>query len=139
TIKRHFEKNHADAYKQINQEVQNNQLPYTENNIDRVELINLHIYSWIINDQQLFNVVENKEFKSLLFVLDPRYKLLTRQTVSQHIACINQSYILVILHWIDEKWYMKNILLDFIPMHERYTGIAIAEKIYNTLKEYNLE
>ncbi|CAI2190649.1 6448_t:CDS:2, partial [Funneliformis geosporum] len=130
TIIKHFEKNYADAYKQINQEVQNNQLSYTENNLDRVELINLHVYSWIINDQQPFNVVENKEFKSLLFVLDPRFKLPTRQIVSQHI---------VILHWINEKWFMKNILLDFIPVYKRHTGIAIAEKIYNTLKEYNLE
>ncbi|CAI2174816.1 9352_t:CDS:2 [Funneliformis geosporum] len=44
TIKRHFEKNHANAYKQINQEVQNNQLLYTENDLDQVKLINLHIY-----------------------------------------------------------------------------------------------
>ena len=34
---------------------------------------------------------------------------------------------------------MKHILLDFIPICERHTGIVFAENIFNTLKEYNIE
>jgi len=169
TIKRHFEKKHEDAYKQIKQDLQNTIIPYTEDDIEKVDLINSHLYGWIISAQLPFSAVENKELRALFSIFDPRYKLSTRQTVSHNIneifikqktiiynllssleqkfsittdawtACTNQAYISITLHWIDKNWDMKHILLDFIPICERHTGIVFAENIFNTLKEYNIE
>jgi len=167
TIKRHFERHHEEVYNQI-KKVAQDIIPYTEEEHERVEEINNSLFGWIISDQQPFNVVENEEFKNLFFVLDPRYKLPTRQTVSHRIeeifskqkificdmlfsleqkmsittdawtACNNQGYISITLHWIDKEWKMKNILLDLIPIHESHTGLAFAENIFETLVKYNL-
>ena len=167
TIKRHFKYYHKDVYIQAEQATLNIN-PYTEEKYERVEQINNHLFEWIISDQQPFNVVENMKFKHLLFVLDPRYQLPTRQTVSHHIegiynnqklsiynflflleqkvsittdawtACNNQGYLSITLHWIDKEWNMKNILLDLIPIHENHTGLAFAESIFNILEEFNL-
>ena len=82
-------------------------------------MINLHVYSWIINDQQPFNVVENKEFKSLLFVLDPRYKLPTRQTVSQHIGEIFNK----------QKLIICNILQFIVVINLKTSQLDISDYI----------
>jgi hypothetical protein len=170
TIKRHFESNHPEEYWQlkIEQNEQNTDTLYTEEDSERVELIDSHLIGWIINDQQPFNVVENIQFKNLLFVLDCRYKLPTRQTVSKRIdeifeeqkkiiynilsslnqkmsittdawtACTNQAYLSITLHWIDKQWCMQHILLDLIPIHENHKGLVFAENLFNIIKEYNI-
>ncbi len=167
TIKKHFSNFHEEAYKEAVKEAVNVE-PYTEKDSKKVELINSQLYEWIICDQQPFNVVENNEFQNLVFILDPRYKLPTRQAVSQYIetifkeqkkniydmlsllqqkmsittdawtACTNQAYLSVTLHWIDKEWCMKHILIDLIPIHENHTGLVLAENILNTLKDYNI-
>ena len=53
-------------------------------------------------------------------------------------ACNNQGYLSVTLHWIDQEWNMKSILLDLIPIHESHTGLIFAENVFNTLETYHL-
>jgi hypothetical protein len=53
-------------------------------------------------------------------------------------SCTNQAYLSMTLHWIDEQWCMKKILLDIIPIHENHTGLALANNFLNTLKDYNI-
>ncbi|CAG8458662.1 9042_t:CDS:2 [Gigaspora rosea] len=53
-------------------------------------------------------------------------------------SCTNIGFLAVTLHWIDESWTMKRILLDMIPLHERHTGNYISEKILETISFYNI-
>src|SRR5207248_6016538 len=57
--------------------------PYTEEDSDRIELIESQLYGWVISDQQPFNVVENAEFQDLVFILNPRYKLRSEEHTSE--------------------------------------------------------
>ncbi len=123
---------------------------------------------WIICDQQAFSVVDDKSFVALISALDPCFKLPTRQTISNYIqriydqkriklrnvfenfdrkvaittdawtACTNQAYLSVTLHWITNDWCLQHILLDLIPLHERHTGIFIAESIMEQIKYFGL-
>ena len=36
----------------------------------------------------------------------------------------------ITLHWINDEWKMYCILLDLIPLHERNTGITLANNVY---------
>ncbi|CAG8675571.1 7113_t:CDS:1, partial [Gigaspora rosea] len=53
-------------------------------------------------------------------------------------SCTNLEFLAITLHWIDETWTMKRILLDMIPLHERHTGNYITEKIVETISFYNI-
>ena len=172
TIKKHFQKSHEEIYKQVVQTTNEtiDVTTYTnENDFETIKLIDFQLYGWIISDQQPFNVVENANFQDLVFALNPRYKLPTRQAVSKQIeeifkeqkniirntlfllkqkmslttdawtACTNQAYLSVTLHWIDKDWNMQHILLDIIPIHENHTGLALAKNFLTTLKEYGIE
>ena len=49
-----------------------------------------------------------------------------------------QSYIVVTLHWIDEAWRLKNIVLDFKYVPLRHTGENMKSIVMDSLKEYHL-
>ena len=49
-----------------------------------------------------------------------------------------QSYIVVTLHWIDDAWCLKNIVLDFKYVSLRHTGENMKNIVMDSLKEYNL-
>ncbi|CAG8617048.1 10664_t:CDS:2, partial [Dentiscutata erythropus] len=53
-------------------------------------------------------------------------------------SCTNLGFLAITLHWIDETWTMKRILLDMIPLHERHTGNYLTEKIVETISSYNI-
>ncbi|CAG8482129.1 27233_t:CDS:1, partial [Racocetra persica] len=36
-------------------------------------------------------------------------------------SCTNLGFLAITLHWIDEAWIIKQILLDMILLHERHT------------------
>ncbi|CAG8777481.1 12142_t:CDS:2, partial [Cetraspora pellucida] len=116
---------------------------------------------WIIYNQQPFFVIENKKFNDLVAILNPWYKLPSRQTISIKIQELyekqyenlknyfknhdskmtytHQAYMLITFHWIDNKWKMYHILLDLVPLHERHTGKTIANTVYNTINYFDLE
>ena len=135
TIKRHFEKHHKGEYKQHQSKLSFGQIEhYGVHDERKVKWLNGLLLRWIICDQQAFSVVDDKDFCALILVLDPRFKLPTRQTISNHItlvyeqeqiqlrnffqcfdhkvaittnawtACTNQAYLSVTLHWIDDDW-----------------------------------
>ena len=49
-----------------------------------------------------------------------------------------QSYIVITLHWIDEDWALKNIVLDFKYVPVRHTGDNMKNIVMDSLKEYSL-
>ncbi|CAG8772325.1 10914_t:CDS:2, partial [Gigaspora rosea] len=53
-------------------------------------------------------------------------------------SCTNLGFLALTLHWIDESWFMKRILLNMIPLHEQHTGNYITEKILETISFYNI-
>ena len=140
---------------------------YGKKDIKTILHINSLFFQWIICDQQSFSIVENNDFIAFVATLDPRYKLPSRQTVSTKIqwiykrqcetlkvyfnnlsskvalttdvwtACTNQAYMSITLHWINDEWKMKCILLDLIPLHERHTGVILANTMYDTISLHN--
>ena len=68
TIKRHFEKKHEDAYKQIKQDLQNTIIPYTEDDIEKVDLINSHLYGWIISNNYHLVQLKTKNLKFIFYI-----------------------------------------------------------------------
>ncbi|CAG8692129.1 4883_t:CDS:2, partial [Gigaspora rosea] len=106
--------------------------------------------------------------KKLILALDLCFKIPIRQTISDHVlriyeqeraqlcnffqnfdrkvamivnawsACTNQAYLSITLHWINDDWYMQRILLDLIPLHERHTGVFIAENIIEQVEYFGL-
>ncbi|CAB4377208.1 unnamed protein product [Rhizophagus irregularis] len=142
TIKGHFMTNHKDEWTMIEQQQTNKSVePY---------------------------VVENDDFIAFITILDPRYKLPSRQTVSIKIqeiyesqckilktyfsklsskvtittdvwtACTNQAYMSVTLHWIDDEWKMYCILLDLVSLYERHTGVTLANTMYTIINDFGL-
>ena len=169
TIKRHFESHHKGEYKQYQSTLTFEQIEhYGVRDEKKVKRLNRILLRWIICDQQAFSVVDNKDFCALISALDPRFKLPTRQTISNHVtqiyeqeriqlcsffrcfdhkvaittdawtACTNQAYFSVTLHWIDDNWCLQRILLDLIPLHERHTGIFLAENIWQQIEYFGL-
>ncbi|CAG8695097.1 957_t:CDS:2, partial [Racocetra persica] len=86
TIKEHFTKNHKTEWEQIEQQLI---LPHKSTEVysikkdpKKIALINAILIRWIICDQQPFSIVENDEFNLLIKMLNPWYKLPSRQTIS---------------------------------------------------------
>ncbi|CAG8692805.1 773_t:CDS:2, partial [Gigaspora rosea] len=44
----------------------------------------------------------------------------------------------ITLYWFSNEWKMYCILLDLIPLHERNTGIILANMIYNIINNFDL-
>src|SRR2546421_5134073 len=89
TIKRHFEKHHKGEYKQHQSKLSFGQIEhYGVRDERKVKRLNGLLLRWIICDQQAFSVVDDKDFRTLILVLDPRFKLPTRQTISNHITSV---------------------------------------------------
>ncbi|KAF0532304.1 zinc finger bed domain-containing protein ricesleeper 2-like [Gigaspora margarita] len=94
---------------------------------------------WIIADQQLFTVIENKQFTEFINFLDPRYITPIRQTAKKMILDEFDTFLGVTLHFIDADWKMRHFLLDIIPFNDRHTGINMADAINNLLNDFNLK
>jgi hypothetical protein len=162
TIKGHFKRDHPEF-------LQTNPIePYGKKDEDKVMFLIELLVRWIITDQRAFSVVENADFCAFIAALDQRFKLPTRQAISESIldlysyqkemvhtllttmtnkfaittdiwsSCTNLGYLAVTLHWINEDWTTSKILLDMVPLHERHTGSYIAEKIFETINYYDI-
>jgi hypothetical protein len=148
TIKGHFKHDHSDVPFLQTDLIE----PYGKKDEEKVmHLIELLI-RWIITDQQAFSVVENEDFCAFIKELDQKFRLPTRQSISESIidlynnqkqmlrtflmtmqnkftittnvwsSCTNLGYLAIMLHWINENWSSSKILLDIVPLHERHTG-----------------
>ncbi|GAU99274.1 hypothetical protein RvY_10300 [Ramazzottius varieornatus] len=50
-----------------------------------------------------------------------------------------QSYMVIMLHWINNEWVFKNIVLDFRYLPVSHTADNMKAVILDTLKEHNLQ
>ena len=143
-------------------------VPYGHHEIARVEALKEALIRWIIADQRPFSTVDGAAFRYLVSQLDPRFQVPCRQTITRHVftefearafrlrsyftresskvsittniwsACNQQSFLGMMVHWIDMEWRMHAILLDIIPLNESHTGDLIAQKVCEVLRLYGL-
>ena len=92
TIKGHFMTNHKDEWTIIEKQrpAKSTEL-YGKNDELKIAQFNSLLFRWIICDQQTFSIVKNDDFIAFITALDPRYKLPSRQTVSNKIQWIYES------------------------------------------------
>ncbi|CAG8479473.1 11531_t:CDS:2, partial [Scutellospora calospora] len=79
-----------------------------------------------------FNVVENKAFQNIIKKLDPFYQVPKCKAI----------YNLAISQFYEQKNLIKNYLSNIINIFQfkgSYTREIIADKIYNLLKEFEIE
>ena len=168
TIKGHFEIHHKEHLDAITDQAGHATEPYGSNDKQKVENLSKLLIEWIISDQQPFCIVDNKRFCALVTAFDGRYQMPTRQTIAKKVtqlyeiekvnikgilsalnskmaittdlwtACTNQSYMSVTLHWIENDWQLRRILLDLVPMHERHTGINLKETLMESIRFFDI-
>jgi len=83
TLRRHLTSIHSSIYKQDkqdNQPEQNSSYTFTEQIHITIKLV-----EWIVVDLQPFSIVEQAEFKQLIYTLDPRYVIPCRQIIKREV------------------------------------------------------
>ncbi|XP_051574117.1 E3 SUMO-protein ligase ZBED1 isoform X3 [Myxocyprinus asiaticus] len=135
---------------------------------DRAAAITDAIGVFIAADMRPCSVVENTGFKHLLNVLDPRYKVPTREhfssavvpalykqtravviyelsaapsvalTVEEWTLRATESYLTVTAHYISPDWEMKSPVLQTRPVYE-HKSTNYAEKLKEVVADWSLE
>ena len=123
--------------------------------------IDSKILDLCIYDYQPFSIVEDKGFKALLKLLCPRYVLPNRRAISATMlpaeyektmvdvietckdirkCCLttdcwssrnNESFIAVTVHYINEEFQFKSVLLGCSQFDESHTSVNLAKQIKN--------
>lgn len=168
TIKKHFQTQHKNEYDAVMKRISHSTVAYGPREQQKVDNLDTLLLAWIICNQQSFCVAEDERFRALIKGLDERYNPPKRQTISARInqqyeskkvavkdflstlgrkmalttdtwsACTNQAYLSATLHWIDDSWQMRQILLDLIPLHERHTGRNLAETLMKSIRFFGI-
>ena len=127
------------------------------------------VIEWIVLDIQPFKVVEGEAFRKMITKLDPQYQIPSRETVKNAIkksfedrrkaitnyiknisgkvslttdiwsSLKNEGFMGITIHFIDETWTLKHFTLDIFRFKGSHTAEAIANEIYNTLVEFELD
>ncbi|XP_062576895.1 E3 SUMO-protein ligase ZBED1-like [Saccostrea cucullata] len=135
---------------------------------EKKELINLAIMNFIVQDMRPFRIVESPSFVSLVKLLEPKYKLPSRQYFSETLlpsmysagkekvaaklgdaqfvalttdgwtSRATQSYVTITTQFIDSDWNMQSFVLQTRIMEENHTGVNIAQVLLNAVAEWNL-
>ncbi|XP_069106896.1 E3 SUMO-protein ligase ZBED1-like [Argopecten irradians] len=139
-----------------------------ESTSSRSKAITDSITHFIVKDLRPYSVVENTGFKHMLSVLEPRYRVPSRQYFSENAvpelynsvkervktelrnavsvslttdgwtSCATESYVTVTSCHINEKWEMKNFVLQTRVMPESHTGVNIDAVLKEAILEWNL-
>lgn len=134
----------------------------------RAKNISKAIAFFICKDMRPYCVVENEGFRYLLEVLEPRYNIPSRQHFSESYipnlytkvrdeviqglmsaervaitsdgwtSCTTQSYITVTCHFIDNKWQMKNHVLQTRVLGDTHSGVNIGQVLRSACEEWGI-
>ena len=126
------------------------------------------ISCWIVSATLPFSAVEYKGFCELLHLFDATYLIPSRVTIRRHIremcdtlaiavrstlekqqctfsltaddwsSLMFHGYIVVSLHWKENSWTLRNLILDPRPLVTPHSGEGTALLIYGILEEWNL-
>ncbi|KAI7946600.1 hypothetical protein MJO29_011127 [Puccinia striiformis f. sp. tritici] len=121
----------------------------------------------IIVHEYPFRITEHPHFRAFVHSLQPRFKMIGRHTVRdncikiynemklklmeemsniQRVALTTDlwtssdqtAYMVVTVHYINEKWELIKRIIGFKPLASPHDGPAISERISQTLLEWNL-
>uniref|UniRef100_A0A3B3D8W0 BED-type domain-containing protein n=1 Tax=Oryzias melastigma TaxID=30732 RepID=A0A3B3D8W0_ORYME len=138
-------------------------------NSSRSKAITEAIGYFICKDMRPYGVVDNVGFRQMIRILEPKYKLPTRQHFSE--KCIPElyekaksdvleslstaervaltkdawtsrpthSYVTITVHYISPEWSMKNHVLQTRMFSETHTGKNIGALLINACKEWKIE
>ncbi|XP_077063574.1 E3 SUMO-protein ligase ZBED1-like [Siphateles boraxobius] len=134
----------------------------------RAKNITKGIAFFICKDMRPYSVVENEGFRYLLEVLEPRYNIPSRQHFSESYipnlytkvcdeviqglmsaervaitsdgwtSCTTESYITVTCHFIDNKWQMKNHVLQTRVLGDTHSGVNIGQVLRSACEEWGI-
>ncbi|CAH0560423.1 unnamed protein product [Brassicogethes aeneus] len=97
------------------------------------------LVSAIVKNYLAFQIVESKEFKTLLSALNPAYELPSRKTVSKTIdswtSISNESYVSVTAHFIDSDITFKCYLWDCLNYSESHSADKLATLLRSVAEE----
>ncbi|KAK0141840.1 Zinc finger BED domain-containing protein 1 [Merluccius polli] len=136
---------------------------------DRAIAITKSIGVFIAADMRPYSVVENKGFKKMIKVLEPRYEIPSRTHFTTKIVSelyeeqkniivdelskassvalttdgwtsrATESYVTVTAHYITAEWEMKSPVLQTRPIYESHTGTNLAQVLTGAVAEWKLE
>ena len=123
---------------------------------------------WIVNDIQPFTTSDDPDFTAFIKLLNDKYTVPCCQTTQKLImkklnsykeiireelrnitgavsltcdlwTAINMdSYCGITIHFIDNKWHLRYIILDICPMPHPHMGEAIKETILSVIMEFGI-
>lgn len=136
---------------------------------DRAKTITKAVGMFIAADMRPYSVVENRGFKNMMNVLEPRYKLPSRYHFTSQVvpdlyeqerkkivgelskassvalttdgwtSRATESYVTVTAHYITAEWEMRSPVLQTRPLYESHTGTNLAQVLTAAVEEWKLE
>ena len=133
----------------------------------KIELTN-SLVSWFVDSMTSFSSVENERFIKMLKTFEPKYDPPSRVTISSRVqeqlevlqpqvkefinnmpskismttdawsSCILKGYMGITLHWIDDYWELKSLLLCFKFFPAPHTGDAVCDLMYDVFEDWNI-
>ncbi|XP_060583389.1 E3 SUMO-protein ligase ZBED1-like [Ruditapes philippinarum] len=140
----------------------------TELNAKEKDEITRAVCEFIVKDLRPFKVVENTGFKHLLAVLEPRYKLPSRQFFSDRLipemyesvkkrvvaelgiahgvgltsdgwtSRSTESYETITCHFISQDWIIESRILQTRTLSESHTAQNLCENLKDAIEEWGL-
>ncbi|CAB5175595.1 unnamed protein product [Rhizophagus irregularis] len=126
------------------------------------------VIRWVVNNDQPFNVTENKEFRDMVTFIRPGIHVPSADTLRRDAndnfnaakyifkqelqeapgrlsftvdawTSKNQiPFLGISVHWINKKWELKCTTLDFCVLSGSHTGANLSEKFLNTLQDFGV-
>ncbi|CAH2002487.1 unnamed protein product [Acanthoscelides obtectus] len=131
--------------------------------------LDLQLVRMIVKEYQPISIVEDKEFKKFVNMLNPGYSLPTRKTISQTLipnlylseleklknrmqyvsaanltvdswtSINNENFIGVTVHFFSDDLNLSSALLNCECYGERHTAENLSKFLLDTVKEFNME
>ncbi|XP_074518369.1 E3 SUMO-protein ligase ZBED1-like [Halichoeres trimaculatus] len=138
------------------------------NNSKRAMNITSAISFFICKDMRPYSIVENDGFRELLYTLEPKYTIPSRQHFSQTCiprlyeqvkgevqrelinaervalttdgwtSCTTQAFLTVTCHHIDAEWQMRSYVLQTRILNDAHTGANLGKVLDDACEEWNI-
>lgn len=137
--------------------------------VNKSKLIDRQIGLMVAKEFHPFSIVEGKEFRKLLNLLNPTYVPPTRKTVSHSLipqlynealqavrskledaqavclttdgwtSCTNVSFIAVTAHFLSNKNEMISVLLQCVEFQDKHTAENLSHQLKTVVKEWGID
>ncbi|XP_017261968.1 E3 SUMO-protein ligase ZBED1-like [Kryptolebias marmoratus] len=173
-LRNHLTRYHADALQKA-QPVDSKQTQIDKSFISklpsssaRAQKITKSVAVFICKDLRPYSVVENKGFKNMLKILEPRYAIPTRKYMTEvavpslytevktdvleslksaervALTCdgwtsrATDPYVTITSHFISDEWELVSNVLQTRPLHGSHTGSNIANLLTEAINEWGI-